>query len=85
MIFPILIIICAALDINFPAIKEIPNSGLLVSANHDDTANLKVFGVNAKKKQVKRIFSFEEIPGSKYRRIESLIFIFPSRYWRFSF
>lgn len=45
-------------------VKEITNTGLLVSLNHafDVSANMQIFDVS-KKEKVQKVFSFEEIEG----------------------
>ena len=47
-------------------VKEIANAGLLVFVSHawDEYANLEVFDVS-RKGQAKKIYSFEEVSGSK--------------------
>ena len=47
-------------------VKEIANTGLLVSLHHNynQSANLEVFDVS-RKGQTKKIYSFEEISGSR--------------------
>ena len=47
-------------------VKEIANTGLLVSVHHcyDNSANLEVFDVS-RKRQVKKIYSFEEVSGGR--------------------
>ena len=44
--------------------KEIANTGLLVSVNHNErySSNLEVFDVS-RKEQVRKIYSFEEVSG----------------------
>ena len=45
--------------------KEITNTGLLVSVSHSsESANLEVFDVS-RKGQAKKIYSFEEVPGGR--------------------
>lgn len=47
-------------------VKEVTNTRLLVSVNYqwDQSAHLEVFDVS-RKGQVKKLYSFEEISGSK--------------------
>lgn len=47
-------------------VKEIPNTRLLVSLNHDDevSASMEVYDIS-KQDQVQKIYSFEEIRGCK--------------------
>ena len=49
-----------------PKVKEIANTGLLVSINHCSSvsANLEVFDVS-RKEQVRKIYSFEEVSGGR--------------------
>ena len=46
--------------------KEIANTGFLVSVYHfyDKSANLQVFDIS-RKGQVRKIYSFEEVTGSR--------------------
>ena len=54
-------------DDNWTHVKEIANTGLLVSVRHSvgESANLEVFDVS-QKGRVRKIYSFEEIPGGRF-------------------
>ena len=62
----ILITISKEYEPGWAHLKEIPNTELIVSVHHswDVSANLEVFDVS-QKEQVKKIYSFEEIPGCR--------------------
>ena len=55
---------------SWPHLKGIANTGLLVSVHHcyDRSANLEVFDVSLRG-QEKKIFSFEEVVGSRINLI----------------
>lgn len=57
-------------DDSWAHLKEIPNTGYLVSLHHCDeiSANLAIFDVS-QKTNPKKIYSFEEIVGGKYTEV----------------
>lgn len=52
---------------NWTHIKEIPNTGLLVSLGHrwKTSAGMEIFDIS-KKGSARRVYAFEEIMGSEY-------------------
>ena len=65
--------------------KEIANTGLIVSVHHSfsTSANLEVFDIS-RKKQAKKIYSFEEVYGSRIivNILSSIILFTSDRLWR---
>lgn len=43
-------------------VKEIPNTGFLVSAQFGESANFEIYDVT-RKGQAKKVYSFTEVPG----------------------
>jgi hypothetical protein len=62
-----LIVIFYYIDGYWTHVKEISNTGLLVSLNqrYNKCAGLEIFDIS-QKQQVKKIFSFENVVGGKY-------------------
>lgn len=59
-------------------IKEIPNTKLLVSLHHsDESANLGIFDVS--RKQVRKIYAFEEVVGCKSNLIAIIANLSPTK------
>ena len=69
-------------EVSWTHVKEIGNTGLLVSVHHcyNTSANLEVFDVS-QKGQAQKIYSFEEVSGSKTSINISLVIIISSSDW----